>query len=127
MMHSYRPLVFNIKHFKYPNCIMRFRKDMANGLTIEAVQQLDKKLKFYCWPEITNYQESDLIKLEKIENFNKDNYDEAVAIYIYWRNTVLPTIEEPEKEGFHLCLGQQIYNILHMYAPAHHIHLALRA
>ena len=99
---------------------------MAKGLSYQDVLKLDAKLKFFCWPSYTNYQESDLTKLEDTKNFNEDTYDEAVAIYIYWKKSILPSIEMGEQENYHHCLGQQVYNILHLFAPNHHIHLALR-
>ena len=99
---------------------------MARGLSKEDIANFDHKLKFYCWPVVTNYAESALERLAKTENFNANNYEEAVAIYIYWKQKILPTVEKEEQDGHHLCFGQQVYNILHLYAPEHHIHLALR-
>ena len=99
---------------------------MSNGLTKEDVLKFDQKLKFYCWPVCSNFQETDLNRLEKAENFNQENYDEAVSIYIYWRNNILPTVADEEKDSFHICFGQQVYNILCMFAADHHIHLALQ-
>ena len=99
---------------------------MATGLSYENVLLLDRKLKFYCWPENNSVQDADVAKLSDTKNFSKDSYEEAVAIYLYWRKNMLPTLEQSEQEGFHCCLGQQIYNILHMFAPDHHIHLALK-
>ena len=97
-----------------------------SGLTLENVRKLDQKLKLYCWPPYLSYSESDLTKLEKTDNFTKDTYEQAVAIYIYWRNFILPTLDKNQCDSFHLCFGQQVYNILHMFAPDHHIHLALQ-
>ena len=61
---------------------------MSDGLTKKDVDKLDEKLKFYCWPPHSNFNETDLSKLENAQNFNSDTYDEAVAIYIYWKKEV---------------------------------------
>ena len=68
-----------------------------------------------------SFLESALEKLARTEDFNSNNYEEVVTIYIYWKETILPTLATEEEDGHHLCFGQQVYNILHLYAPEHHI------
>ena len=96
------------------------------GLSISDVDLLDNKLRFYCWDEITDWDEKYLLKLADTNNFNTDNYDEAVSIYLYWKNSILPTLAPEEHDSTRICFGQQVYNILHLLAPNHHIHLALK-
>ena len=97
-----------------------------SGLTHDDVDLLDNKLRFYCWDVITEMDEENLQKLSKIENFNENTYDQAVSIYLYWKNKILPTLAPEEQPATRLLFGQQIYNILHVLAPRHHIHLALK-
>ena len=125
-----RALKAEIKILKEENESMKQSSNVeelnSSILSKEDVDKLDEKLNYYCWPTPLNYQETDFNKLEHAENFNKDTYKEAVCIYIYWRSTILPSLAQEEQESFHICFGQQVYKILHMFAPDHHIHLALQ-
>ena len=96
------------------------------GLTPADVNKLDKKLRLYCWDPIPDFKIEDISKLQKTDNFTKENFEEAVSIYLHWKKDILPTIPMTDRDSIHLCFGQQIFNILHLLAPDHHIHRALK-
>ena len=92
-------------------------------LTQESMMIFDDVLEYYNWP--IHNDNTLLAKLEKQENFNPSNYKSAVSCYRNWCAIIYPSMVDENKDEYKLALAQQTLNILHAYAPNHHIHKAL--
>ena len=91
--------------------------------TFKLHTHFNNTLKLFHWPVV---QQVDIKTLESADNFNANNYSQAVGTYIKWRNEFLPKLRPEEQNELQALHAQLTYNILHAHAPNHHIHLALK-
>ena len=87
-----------------------------------SVKIFDRKIRLFNWPKANSG--ASLALLQDDSNFNAQNYGLAMGLYLYWLETIYPRLKEDQEEN-HIYMAQSAYNIIHMYAPHHHLHLAL--